>query len=259
MGDMLQLHVEPKLDEPILILAFEGWNDAGDSATSAAKFLHDSLLMAPLAEIDGEDYYDFTVQRPTVSLAEDQTRRIDWPAYRFSYGSVQGRCDVVVGQGSEPHTRWRGFCDDILDLSEHLGVGRVVLLGAYLADVLYTRPVRVSGFADPPEMTEAAGVETSGYEGPTGIVGVLAERFAERGIPVLSLWAALPHYITLGTNPRGALALIQTLVRHVDLPVDQDGLLEEAAEFENRMGQQVAADPALAEYVRELKKREFAQ
>ncbi len=259
MGDMLQLHVEPKLDEPVLILAFEGWNDAGDSATTAARFLHDGLMMAPLADIDGEDYYDFTVQRPVVSLDDDQRRSIEWPAYRFSYGSVQDRCDLVVGLGSEPHTHWRSFCDDMLDLADHLGIARVVLLGAYLADVLYSRPVRVSGFADPPEMTDAAGVETSGYEGPTGIVGVLAEKFAERGIPVLSLWAALPHYITLGPNPRGALALVQTLVRHVDLPIDQDPLLEEAAEFEDRMGQQVAADPALAEYVRELKKREFAQ
>ncbi len=259
MADALQLHALPTLDEPILILAFDGWNDAGDAATSAVHFLRDALPMAPLAEIDPEIYYDFTVRRPTVQLGEGQVRRIEWPSYRFHYASVAGRCDIVVGIGGEPHLRWRSFCDELLELVHRVGVRRVVLLGAYLADILYSLPVRVTGFAHPSVELESLGIEASGYEGPTGIVGVLADRLREQGLPVVSLWASLPHYISVTPNPRGALALIQALTRTVDLPLDQSPLRAEAAEFEVRINEQVAADPALAEYVRELKKREFAQ
>ena len=259
MADALQLHVEPTLREPVLVLAFDGWNDAGDAATAAAQFLREAMPMAPLGEIDAEDYYDFTVQRPHVELGEGQVRRIVWPHFRFEYASVVDRCDVVVGSGGEPHLRWRSFCDDVLDLVARLDVRRVVLLGAYLADVLYSRPVRVSGFAHPPDTVDALGLEPTGYEGPTGIVGVLADRLRERNVPVLSLWAELPHYIHLTPNPRGALALVQALLRHVDLPLDQTPLVRAAADFEDEIAKRVAADPALAEYVRELKKREFAQ
>lgn len=259
MADALHLLALPTLQRPVLILAFDGWNDAGDSASAAADFLVRSLPTAPLAHIDGEEYYDFTVRRPTVELTEGGQRRIEWPDYRFEYGSLEGRCDLIVGRGEEPHMRWRSFCDDVLELVVDLRVERVVLLGAYLADVLYSRPVRVTGFAHPPETIDAVGIEPSGYEGPTGIVGVLADRLREQSVPVLSLWAALPHYITLTPNPRGALALVQALLRHVDLPVDQEPLVKSAAAFEERINEQVASDPALAEYVRELKKREFAQ
>lgn len=259
MADALHLHVEPTFHEPVLVLAFDGWNDAGDAATAAARFLREALPVAPLAEIDAEDYYDFTVQRPTVEVGDGHVRRIVWPHFRFEYASIADRCDVIVGVGGEPHLRWRSFCDDIVDLLERLDIRRVVLLGAYLSDVLYSRPVRVSGFAHPPETVEALGIDATGYEGPTGIVGVLADRLRERNIPVLSLWAELPHYISLTPNPRGALALVQALSRHVDLPIDQEPLLKAAADFEDQISQHVAADPALAEYVRELKKREFAQ
>lgn len=259
MADALHLHVVPVLSGPVLVLAFDGWNDAGDSATTALRFIGDGLPMAPLAEIDPEEYYDFTVSRPTVRLGEDRVRQIEWPSFRFEYGSLQDRCDLILGIGGEPHLRWRSFCDDLLDLIDHLGVARVITLGAYLADVLYSRPVRVSGFAHPVETMDTLGIETSGYEGPTGIVGVLADRLRQRGIPVVSLWAGLPHYITVTPNPRGALALVQVLARTIDLPLDLAPLRDEAAEFEETIHQQVAANPALAEYVRELKKREFAQ
>ena len=259
MADALQLHVEPTLHEPVLLLAFDGWNDAGDAATTAARFVEEALPSAPLAEIDPEEYYDFTVRRPIVSRGDDEERHIAWPSYRFSYASLPDRCDLIVGLGGEPHLRWRGFCDEVMELVLEMRVARVVLLGAYLADVLYSRPVRISGSSSPGSLAEGLGLEGTGYEGPTGIVGVLASRLREHGIPVLSLWAALPHYITLTPNPRGALALLQVLVRHLDLPLDQTPLVDAAAEFELQISQQVAADPALAEYVRELKKREFAQ
>ncbi|MCP3984747.1 MAG: PAC2 family protein [bacterium] len=259
MGDALHLHALPSLDEPTLILAFDGWNDAGDSGTAAANFICDALPMAPLAEIDPEEYYDFTVNRPTLHLDGGQERTIEWPSYRFQFASVAERCDIIVGVGSEPHLRWRSFCDDISELALRMGVRRVVLLGAYLADVLYSRPVRVTGFSHPPEELGSLGIEPSGYEGPTGIVGVLGDRFREQTTPVVSFWAALPHYITATPNPRGALALIQTLTRYLDLPLDQTSLCSAAADFEVQINERVAADPDLAEYVRELKKREFAQ
>lgn len=259
MADALHLHVVPALEDPVLVLAFDGWNDAGDSATTALRFLGDGLPMAPLAEIDPEEYYDFTVSRPTVRLGEGRVRKIEWPSFRFEYGSLEDRCDLILGVGGEPHLRWRSFCDDMLDLIDHLGVSRVIVLGAFLADVLYSRPVRVSGFGHPVELMDTLGVEASGYEGPTGIVGVLVDRLRERGIPVVSLWAALPHYITVTPNPRGSLALVQTLGRVIDLPLDLAPLRKAAADFEVTINQQVAADPALSEYVRELKKREFAQ
>lgn len=259
MADALQLHALPILDDPTLILGFDGWNDAGDSATTVVRFICDAMPMAPLGEIDPEEYYDFTVTRPTVSIGEGRVRQIAWPTFQFQYASVENRCDIIVGLGSEPHFRWRSFCDDVLELVERVGVRRVVLLGAYLADVLYSRPVRVTGFAHPPDALDSLGIEGSSYEGPTGIVGVLGDRLREQETPVVSLWAALPHYISVTPNPRGALALIQALTRHLDLPLDQSPLRTAAAEFEVRINEQVAGDPALAEYVRELKKREFAQ
>ncbi|MBW2393397.1 MAG: PAC2 family protein [Deltaproteobacteria bacterium] len=259
MGDALQLHALPSLDEPTLILAFDGWNDAGDSGTAAARFVCNELPMAPLAEIDPEEYYDFTVNRPTVVIGKDHKRRIEWPSFQFQFASVENRCDIIVGVGSEPHLKWRSFCDDVLELAQRVNARRVVLLGAYLADVLYSRPVRVTGFSHPPDALGALGIEPSGYEGPTGIVGVLGDRLRQEGIPVMSFWAALPHYITATPNPRGALALIQILTRYLDLPLDQTRLTTAAADFEVQINEQVAADPDLSEYVRELKKREFAQ
>ena len=259
MPDPLRLHVEPSLRDPSLVLSFEGWNDAGEAASGAAEFLARSLGAVPLADIDCEEYYDFTVCRPLVRLDEGRVRRIDWPHYEFRFGTVPERCEVVIGLGPEPHLRWRSFCDHVVRLVERLRVRRVVLLGAFLADVLYSRPVRVSGFASRPGCMERLGVEPSGYEGPTGIVGVLAERLRGPGVEVVSLWAGLPHYITVSPNPRGALALVQTAAELLDLPVDREPLERSAADFEQQVSKLVASDPALSEYVKELKRREFAQ
>jgi hypothetical protein len=259
MGDALQLTVEPRMEAPTLLLAFDGWNDAGESATGAVQYLDQALRTAPLGEIDGEAYYDFTVRRPNVRLSGTAGRRIEWPRYAFRFGEVAGRCELITGTGAEPHLHWRSFCREMSALVRRLGVRRVVLLGAYLADVLYSLPVRVTGTGDAAHRLEDIAVEPSAYEGPTGIVGVLAERFREEGVETLSLWAGLPHYISVTPNPRGTLALVQKVAVLLDLPLDQAPLEKAAAEFETQVSRIVAEDPALAEYVRQLKRREFAQ
>ena len=137
MSDSLQMQVRPELKDPALILAFEGWNDAGEAATRAVRYLAESLQVVPLAKIDPEEFYDFTVHRPLVRLDQGSVRRIEWPSFAFHFGSLASGCEVVVGVGAEPHLRWRSFCDQVMRLVEEIGVRRVVLLGAYLADVLY--------------------------------------------------------------------------------------------------------------------------
>lgn len=259
MADVLRLHVQPELRDTSLVLAFEGWNDAGEAASSAAQFLSDAVQGAPLAELDPEDFYDFTVNRPRVLQGAGGMRRLEWPSVQFQYGVPCDERALVVGVGPEPHLRWRRFTDEVVGLAHRFGVRRAVLLGAFLADVVYSRPVRVSGFASKPEWMERLALEASGYEGPTGIVGVLADRLGREGVEVVSLWAGLPHYIEASPNPRGALALVQKASVFLGMPVDGTPLRDAAAEFEQRISALVASDPALSEYVRALKKREFAQ
>ncbi len=257
MPDPLRMHVRPRLGEATLVLAFEGWNDAGEAASGAVQFLMDALRAARLAEIDPEEYYDFTVHRPEVHVDEDGLRRIAWPSFEFRFAALSGEHELVLGVGGEPHLRWRSFSDQVVRLAHGLGIRRVVLLGAFLADVLYSRPVVVSGFGHPPELIEGLGVDGTRYEGPTGIVGVLAERLRQEGASVVSLWAGLPHYITVSPNPRGALALVQMLARLLPLKVDPGPLEQASAAFEAEISQLVASDPALAEYVKELKRRDM--
>jgi proteasome assembly chaperone (PAC2) family protein len=259
MSNSLLVQVRPELRDPALVLAFEGWNDAGEAATRAVRYIGESLQMVPLAKIDPEEFCDFTVQRPLVRLDEGSVRRIEWPCFEFKFGSLASGCEIVIGVGAEPHLRWRSFCDQVMRLVEDLGIRRVVLLGAYLADVLYSRPVRVTGFASASELMERFSIEPTGYEGPTGIVGVLATCMRDAGLETVSLWAGLPHYIAATPNARGVLALVHKLTQVLDFRVDEGPLERSAAEFEGRIAELVASDPALAEYVKDLKRREFAQ
>lgn len=259
MSDPLRLFVTPDLEEAALLVCFEGWNDAGQAASSAIQFVENAIRAVPLGEIDCEEFYDFTVARPEVQVTEGRAREVEWPHVTFSYGAVDATRELVLGCGVEPHLRWRAFSDACVSLVRSLGLRRVVLLGAHLADVVYSRPVAVTGFATDPELLERIGVAASGYEGPTGIVGVLGDRFGREGLEVVSLWAGLPHYISSSPNPRGALALVQKVMELLDLKLDTEGLAGEAARFEEKISDLVSSDPELLEYVRELKKREFAQ
>jgi predicted ATP-grasp superfamily ATP-dependent carboligase len=253
------MHVRPVLGEPTLLLAFEGWNDACESATSAIRFVNDALQGVPLAEIDPDEYYDFTVRRPHVQYSAGAMSPVRWPSNEFRYGVSEEGVELITGIGVEPHMRWQSYCDAVVELVVDMGVQRCLLLGAYLADVVYSQPVVVTGFASSPELLERFEVEPTSYEGPTGIVGVLATQLQEEGIEVLALWSGLPHYISATPNPRGALALLRKVSLYLGMPFALQRLKEDALRFEEEISRVVAGDDELSEYVKELKRREFAQ
>ena len=255
----LRFEVRPVLREPALVLALEGWNDAGESASTAARWIASAYAAVPLAEIDPEEFYDFTVRRPEVAVEDGRVARFEWPTSRFLYAPREGAGDLVVGLGIEPHLRWRAWSDEVLRLVRELGIRKVALLGAYLADVLYSRPVEVTAVASESELLGRFDLEAVRYAGPTGMVGLLGLRLREAGCQVLSLWAGLPHYIQLAPNARGAFALVDRVAPFLELALDVDSLRRAADECEQRVSALVSGDPELAEYVRELKRREFAQ
>lgn len=244
----------------MLILSFAGWSDAGASATTAVRYLTDQLIATKFAAIDAEDFYDFSVQRPVVRLVEGTNRQIQWPSYDFYYGSGIGiERDFVFGIGAEPHLRWRTFCETLMRLVRECRVQMVITLGAYLDEVLYTRPVPLTGFASDSKLMAEMDLLPSRYQGPTGIVGVLNDACRRDGIPSVSLWAALPHYLSGAPNPRGSLALVLQLTQWIGLRVDTGPLERAAAEFQTKVNEAVSNDPNLSAFVRELKKREFEQ
>lgn len=241
------------------MLAFRGWNDAGEAASTSVEHLNQHVRTVPLADIDGEEFFDFTVARPEVVTEGGRIQEVRWPTTQFSYGLLDDSRTIVTGLGVEPHVRWRSYCDAVMDLVRRIGVRRVAMVGAFLADVVYSRPVAVTGFGSDPALLGELEIEVSGYQGPTGILGVLAERFQREGLEVVSLWAGLPHYLNASPNPRGALALTQKLVRYLDFKLDDSELRQGALEFEQRISDLVDQDPELREYVRQLKKRDFVQ
>jgi proteasome assembly chaperone (PAC2) family protein len=258
--DPVSFDMRPSLKRPVLILAFAGWNDAGASATTAVRYLTEQLLAPKFASIDPEDFYDFSIQRPQVRLTEGMQRQIHWPSYDFYYGAGIGvERDFVLGIGAEPHLRWRAFCEAILRLARDCGIEMIVTLGAYLDEVLYTRPVPLTGFATDSKLLGELDLIPSRYQGPTGIVGVLAEACRKMGTPNMSLWASLPHYLPASPNPRGALALVLRLTQWLGLRIDTGPLERSAAEFQNKVNEVVSSDSNLSAYIRELKKREFEQ
>ena len=259
VDESLRMHVQPELRDPALVLAFKGWNDAGQAASLALDFIGQSIQSVPLADIDPEEFYDFTVERPVVSITVEDERVINWPETHFRYGPVEGDRELIIAVGVEPHLRWRRYCESVVGLALDSGVERVVLLGAYLADVVYSQPVALTGFSTDPAILPKLSVNSSRYQGPTGIVGVLADAFEQEGLSVTNLWAGLPHYIDTTPNPRGSLALVQKLSECLGFRIDESPLRQEAAEYEEKISAMVSSDNELLEYVRQLKRREFAQ
>ncbi len=250
----------PPLRRPVLIAAFEGWNDAGDAASAAIEHLEEVWDAVPLAAIDPEDYYDFQVNRPTVSLeetADGVSRRIEWPTTRLSIVRLPGaERDVVLVRGLEPNMRWRGFCDEIVAIARELGVEMVVTLGALLSDSPHTRPVPVSGTASDARTADHLDLQQSRYEGPTGIVGVFQEICSRTGWPAVSFWAAVPHYVAQPPCPKATLALLRKLEDLLDLQVPIADLQEEARAWERGVDELARDDAEVAEYVRTLEQRE---
>jgi proteasome assembly chaperone (PAC2) family protein len=248
--------LRPELEKPVLVAAFRGWNDGGQAASMAGGYLAKQWAAARFADIDPENFYDFQVTRPQVSLVDGLTRKLDWPDNAFYHAHLAGAGrDAVVFLGVEPNIRWRTFTQLIVGLAADLEVELVITLGALLADVPHTRPAPVTGSASDPKLVEELGLQASRYEGPTGIVGVLHDACRTIGLPSVMLWAAVPHYVSLAPSPRGALALCQRLGRMLDVTIDT-GELEEASErYAEQVSEAVSSDADTAAYVEELEQR----
>ncbi len=242
----------PELRNPTLVLAFEGWNDAGDAATSAADHLVTTFDAEPIARITPEEFYDFSTTRPVVMLDGTQ-RKIEWPAPEFTAVRLaDSDRDLVILSGIEPHLRWKTFADAVIEVAKALDVGMVVSLGALIADVAHSRPTTVFGSAQDVALAERLDLEPSSYEGPTGIVGVLTSLLHDQGIDTLSLWGSIPSYVPHANSPKAALALIDRLGSVLGLPILGGDLVEAAAEYEAQITALVEDDDDTRAYVSSL-------
>ncbi|MGW3424972.1 PAC2 family protein [Streptomyces phaeochromogenes] len=250
---MIELEGVPELVDPVMVAAFEGWNDAGDAASTAVAHLDREWKGEVFAALDAEDYYDFQVNRPTVWL-DGGVRKITWPTTRLSVVRVGGEKprDLVLVRGIEPSMRWRSFCNELLGFAHELGVELVVILGALLGDTPHTRPVPVSGVTSDPDLARSMDLEETKYEGPTGIVGILQEACTHAGVPAVSLWAAVPHYVSQPPNPKATLALLNRLEDLIDMRIPLGELPEDARAWQLGVDQLAAEDSEVAEYVQTL-------
>jgi proteasome assembly chaperone (PAC2) family protein len=237
-----------------MVCAFQGWNDAGDAASTAVSFMSTALGASRFAALDAEEFYDFQANRPRISIGEEGQREIVWPGVEISAATVpRAPRDLVFVQGIEPSLRWRTFSALIVELAEALGVQMLISLGALLADVPHTRPVAMTGFASDPSLLESMSASSPGrYEGPTGIVGVLHGAASEAGLPALSLWASIPHYVAAAPSPKAALALVRRLESVVGVSVDASELETDAATYERQVSLAVASDPDVQAFVERL-------
>jgi predicted ATP-grasp superfamily ATP-dependent carboligase len=225
----------PELHNTIIVAAFEGWNDAGDAASDALEHLDEIWEAQPIVEIDDESYYDYQVNRPVADR------------------------DIVLMHGVEPNMRWRSFCAELLAIADKLNVDTVVILGALLADTPHTRPVPVSGAAYSPDSAKTFGLQESRYEGPTGIAGVFQDACVAAGIPAVTFWAAVPHYVSQPPNPKATVALLRRVEEVLDIEVPLGDLPEQAEEWELAVTEMTAEDEEIAEYVTSLEARGDAE
>ena len=243
----------PKLRRPVLVAAFEGWSDAGDAASTAAKYLAAAWGARRFAGIDSEDFYDYTSTRPQVRLVEGGIRQIDWPTNEFAAASLPGgKRDVIFLHGVEPQLKWKTFCAAVLDVAHSLDAEMALTLGALLTDTPHSRPVRVTGTATDPELGARLGLQRSRYEGPTGITGVLHDALTRGNIPSASLWASVPHYVSQVPSPKATLALVERAAEMLGGSVEVTDLQIAAAAYERSVDERVEADDEAAAYVRQL-------
>ena len=246
------LITRPRLRRPVLLAAFDGWNDAGESATTAIDAIGAALDAETFATVDPEEFYDFQATRPTVRLVEG-LRHVDWPTVELRAAELpQADHDLILLRGHEPNLRWRTFATEVMELAATLGVEMVVTVGALLADVPHTRPTQVVSSTSDPLLGEQLGLPVSRYEGPTGILGVLSDAAGRAGIPAVGLWAALPHYLHLAPNPWGAMALVEELGRLLPVAVDTSGLAGQTQAFDAAVTDLLDENPELTGYVERL-------
>jgi proteasome assembly chaperone (PAC2) family protein len=248
----------PQLRQPVLVAGFEGWNDAASAASGAAGWLTQRFGATKFASIEAEEHFDFQSVRPTVELVDGVTRSLKWPANEFFAVPADAR-DVVVMRGVEPNLRWPAFCHDVLDVAAETRCEMVVTLGALLADVPHTRPVRITGATTDPELMARLGLQRSRYEGPTGIVGVLHDTARATGVASASLWAPVPHYVSTPPNPLATRALLDRLGQLLGTPFELAELDEQAQTWRTRVDEVVSQDDDVRTYVGQLEERYDAE
>ena len=255
MDHLTVQHIPDGLRRPILIMAFPGWNDAAEAASTAARYLATSFQAEKFAEIDPEEFYHFGLTRPLVRYNAANEREIVWPATEFSVTrSAALPRDLIVGVAAEPHLRWKTYCATVMELARKCHVTLVLTLGALLAEVPHTRPVKLSGTATDPELAALLGARRSRYEGPTGIVGVLNTTCREQGLPTASLWANVPHYISGIENPKATLALVKRVLTMLSASLDLSDLDEAVKQFDQNLAEIVSQNTKIAGYVAKLEK-----
>jgi proteasome assembly chaperone (PAC2) family protein len=262
----MEIHQIPLLREPIMIMAFSGWNDAAEAASGAIEHLlsgwcdkNDDVLPELIAEVDSEDYYDFQVNRPVVSIDDSEIRSITWPSTQvFGMAIPSMTRDLVIVTGVEPSMKWKSFTSDLLDLADDLEVSLIVSLGSLLADTPHTRPITVTGTGAHPTIANRLGVSVSKYEGPTGILGIIQDGCMRRGIDAISLWAAVPHYAANAPSPKATLALINTLEEFLNIEIPLADLPDKADAWEREVNDLASDDSEIADYVKALEESKDA-
>lgn len=262
----MEIHKIPALRKPVMLIAFSGWNDAAEAATGAASHIlgawtaaehaiNDQVGVVPelIADIDPEEFYDFQVNRPLVDIDESQIRSLTWPGTQiFGLATPNFDFDFIVVRGVEPSMKWKTFTHDLLDLADDLEVQTIITLGSMLADAPHSRPITVTGSGAHPEIAKRLGVEVSRYEGPTGILGVIADACLRRGLDAISLWAAIPHYASSSPSPKATLALINALEDFLEISLPQGELHADSLEWESEVDELAREDSDVAEYVKAL-------
>jgi proteasome assembly chaperone (PAC2) family protein len=262
----MEIHQIPLLRNPVMVMAFSGWNDAAEGASGAIEHLlsiwrekDDEILPQLIADVEPEDFYDFQVNRPQVSIDDSSIRNITWPSTQiFGLEIPSMDRDLVIVTGVEPSMRWKTFTTDLLDLADDLEVSFVVTLVSLLADTPHSRPITVTGTGAHPNIAERLGVSVSQYEGPTGILGIIQDGCMRRGIDAISLWAAVPHYASASPSPKASLALINSLEDFLDVSFPLGTLQEDADEWEKSVDELAAEDTDVAEYVKALEESKDA-
>jgi proteasome assembly chaperone (PAC2) family protein len=240
----------------VLICAFEGWNDAAESASQVAKLLADSLSCELVAEVDSEDYYDFQFTRPSVSFNDSGNRELEWPGTKFFISKDKdpnlSRFSVLIG--TEPARRWKAFTSEILEMIEDREIEAVVFLGGMLADTPHTRPITVSATSQNDRVRAELNIERSSYEGPVGILSTIGIALEELGVPTMALWAAVPHYVHNAPSPKASLALLAELEKMLAVSFSQGDLADQAFEWERGIDEIAENDEEMAGYIQQLEK-----
>ena len=242
----------PRMAKPVLVTAFAGWNDAGDAATGAVRFLAGKWHARSFATIDAEEFFDFSQTRPVVRIDDAVTREIEWPANRFTATSKPKTCNLLFLHGTEPQLKWKTFCSTIIDIAKTLGVREIITLGSLLTDVPHTRPSPITVATRDSYMIDHFKMTPAQYEGPTGVVGVLNHMAYEAGLESTSLWASVPHYVAQTASPKAMLALVNATTELLSIDVDTSDLEQAANAYEDQVTELVASDEDIANYVAQL-------